>query len=222
LGAGGAGGWILGGAALLGAGITAFYMTRVMLMTFFGKKRWAADAHPHEAPATMAWPMIVLAFGSVFAGGLLGVGGTLQHWLEPVTTFEESPHVAPTWVISAVAVGVVAVGFLIALWRYLGRTVPETAPADVSVLTVAARRDLYGDVFNEDVFMRPGAQLTHTLVEFDNKGVDGSVNALAQLVSRLSERLRGFQTGFARNYALSMLAGAALVAVAILAVQLWT
>src|ERR1700760_3288088 len=138
LGAGGAGGWILGGAALLGAGITAFYMTRVMLLTFFGEKRWAPDAHPHEAPALMTWPMILLAVGSVFSGGLLGWGGTLRHWLEPVTTFEESSPVAPSWVISAVAVGVVAVGFLIALWRYLGRAVPETAPADVSVLTIAA------------------------------------------------------------------------------------
>jgi NADH-quinone oxidoreductase subunit L len=222
LGAGGVRGYVLGGAALLGAGITAFYMTRVMLLTFFGQKRWAADAHPHEAPAVMAWPMILLAVGSVFSGGLLGFGGTLQHWLEPVVNFEESSHVAPTWVISAVAVGVVAVGFLVALWRYLGRPVPETAPADVSVLTVAARRDLYGDAFNEGVFMRPGAQLTHALVEFDNRGVDGSVNALAGLVRRTSEWLRGFQTGFARNYALSMLVGAALVAVAILAVQLWT
>ena len=221
LGAGGAGGWILGGAALLGAGITAFYMTRVMLLTFFGEKRWAPDAHPHEAPALMTWPMILLAVGSVFSGGLLGWGGTLRHWLEPVTTFEESSSVAPSWVISAVAVGVVAVGFLIALWRYLGRPVPETAPADVSVLTVAARRDLYGDVFNEEVFMRPGAQLTHALVEFDDQGVDGSVNALGNLVGRTSEWLRGFQTGFARNYALSMLAGAALVVAAILAVQLW-
>jgi len=222
LGAGGVRGYVLGGAALLGAGITAFYMTRVMLLTFFGQKRWAADAHPHEAPAVMAWPMILLAVGSVFSGGLLGFGGTLQHWLEPVVNFEESSHVAPTWVISAVAVGVVAVGFLVALWRYLGRPVPETAPTDVSVLTVAARRDLYGDAFNEEVFMRPGAQLTHALVEFDNRGVDGSVNALAGLVRRTSEWLRGFQTGFARNYALSMLVGATLVAVAILAVQLWT
>jgi NADH-quinone oxidoreductase subunit L len=221
LGAGGAGGWILGGTAVLGAGITAFYMTRVMLMTFFGKKRWSEDAHPHEAPALMAWPMILLAVGSVFSGGLLGWGGTLRHWLEPVTTFEESTPVAPSWVISAVAVGVVAIGFLFALWRYLGKPIPETAPADVSVLTVAARRDLYGDAFNEDVFMRPGAQLTHALVEFDDQGVDGSVNGLAHLVGRTSEWLRGFQTGFARNYALSMLTGAVLVTAAILAVQLW-
>jgi len=91
----------------------------------------------------------------------------------------------------------------------------------VSVLTVAARRDLYGDAFNEELFMRPGAQFTHALVEFDDQGVDGSVNGLANLVGRTSQWLRGFQTGFARNYALSMLAGAALVAAAILAVQSW-
>ena len=95
------------------------------------------------------------------------------------------------------------------------------APAQVSVLTTAARADLYGDAFNEEVFMRPGAELTDALVEFDNAGVDGSVNALAALVGRTSNRLRGLQTGFARSYALSMLAGATLLVAAILAVQLW-
>jgi NADH-quinone oxidoreductase subunit L len=221
LGAGGVRGYVMGGAALLGAGITAFYMTRVMLMTFFGKKRWADDAHPHEAPALMAWPMILLAVGSVFSGGVFAIGGRLQHWLEPVTTFEESPHVLPTWTFNVVTLGIVLVGIGVAIMLYGLRAVPETAPAEVSVLTVAARRDLYGDVFNEDVFMRPGAQLTHALVEFDDQGVDGSVNGLASLVGRTSEWLRGFQTGFARNYALSMLAGAALVGAAILTVQLW-
>jgi NADH-quinone oxidoreductase subunit L len=221
LGAGGVRGYLLGGAALLGAGITAFYMTRVMLMTFFGEKRWAADAHPHEAPAVMTWPMILLAVGSVFSGGLLAVGGTLRHWLEPVVNFEESSHVWPTWAFTTVTIGIVLVGIGVAVLLYGLRTVPDTTPADVSVLTVAARRDLYGDAFNEEVFMRPGAQLTHALVEFDDQGIDGSVNALAKLVSRTSDRLRGLQTGFVRNYALSMLVGAALVAAAILAVRLW-
>ena len=88
--AGGVKGALLGGAALLGAGITAFYMTRVMLMTFFGERRWtrasaeATEPHPHESPASMTVPMIVLAVGSVGAGGLLAIGGTLEHWLEPV------------------------------------------------------------------------------------------------------------------------------------------
>ncbi len=72
---GGAEGWILGVLAMIGAGITAFYMTRLMLMTFFGEKRWVPDEqghepHPHESPASMTVPMVVLAFGSVFAGGL--------------------------------------------------------------------------------------------------------------------------------------------------------
>jgi NADH-quinone oxidoreductase subunit L len=221
LGAGGVRGYVLGGAALLGAGVTAFYMTRVMLMTFFGEKRWADDAHPHEAPALMAWPMILLAVGSVFSGGVFAFGGTLQHWLEPVTTFEESSHVLPTWTFNVVTLGIVLVGIGVAVLLYGLRAVPEIAPAKVSVLTTAARRDLYGDAFNEEVFMRPGAQFTHALVEFDDLGVDGSVNGLANLVGRSSEWLRGFQTGFARNYALSMLAGAALVAAAILAVQTW-
>jgi NADH-quinone oxidoreductase subunit L len=99
--------------------------------------------------------------------------------------------------------------------------VPAAAPEKASALTVAARRDLYGDAFNEEVFMRPGGHVTDALVEIDNRGVDGSVLGLAALVSRTSDRLRGLQTGFARNYALSMFAGAALVAAAILAVQLW-
>jgi NADH-quinone oxidoreductase subunit L len=104
---------------------------------------------------------------------------------------------------------------------YATKPIPSVAPVQVSPLTTAARADLYGDAFNEEVFMRPGAELTDALVEVDNAGVDGSVNALAALVSTTSNRLRGLQTGFARNYALSMLAGATLLVAAILAVQLW-
>ncbi|MBX9980803.1 MAG: NADH-quinone oxidoreductase subunit L, partial [Mycobacterium gordonae] len=223
LATGGTRGYVLGGAALLGAGITAFYMTRVMLMTFFGQKRWAPSSHPHEAPALMTWPMILLAVGSVFSGSLFAIGGTLKHWLEPVVgTHEETAHVAPAWVSTSLALGVVVVGIAVAWRMYGGKAeIPRVAPAQVSVLTEAARADAYGDAFNEEVFMRPGAHLTDRLVAVDNAGVDGSVNGLAALVGRTSNRLRGLQTGFARNYALSMLAGAALVAGALLAVNLW-
>ncbi len=65
---GGTSGAIFGGCALAAAGLTAFYMTRVMLMTFFGEKRWAADAHPHESPGVMVVPMWILAIGSVGGG----------------------------------------------------------------------------------------------------------------------------------------------------------
>jgi NADH-quinone oxidoreductase subunit L len=215
-------GYVLGGAALLGAGITAFYMTRVMLMTFFGEKRWAPGTHPHEVSAVMTWPMILLAVGSTFSGLLLWWGSALQRWLEPVVgAHEEGAHALPAWVTTVVALGVVAIGIAVAYRKYATAPIPRVAPARVSALTTAARADLYGDAFNEEVFMRPGAHLTHALVEVDDAGVDGSVNALAALVSRTSDSLRRFQTGFVRNYALSMLAGAVLVAALILAVKVW-
>lgn len=222
LAAGGVRGYLLGGAALLGAGVTAFYMTRVMLMTFFGEKRWAPGSHPHEAPGLMTWPMILLAIGSLFSGGLFAVGGTLQRWLEPVVgRHEEVTHAVPVWISTALALGVVAIGIAVAYRLYATAPIPRVAPLSVSPLTTAVRNDFYGDAFNEEVFMRPGAQLTHALVEVDDAGVDGSVNALAALVSATSNRLRGLQTGFARNYALSMLTGAVLVIALILAVRLW-
>lgn len=220
LGAGGAKGLILGGAAILGAGITAFYMTRVMLMTFFGEKRWASDVHPHEAPAVMTWPMILLAIGSVGSGAAFAIGGTLEHWLEPVVGTHEIHHVAPVWVVTTVILAVVAIGIAIAYRMYATKAVPEEVPAG-SALTVAARRDLYGDAFNEQMLMRPGQVLTRGLVEIDDEAVDGAASGLAGLVARLSAGLRQTQTGFARSYALSMLGGAALVVAGILAVQLW-
>jgi NADH-quinone oxidoreductase subunit L len=219
--AGGVKGWLLAGAALLGAGITAFYMTRVMLLTFFGQQRWKPETHPHESPTIMTAPMIVLALGSVGAGALLAVGGTLEHWLEPVVGTHEGRLSFPVWVLTAVTLAVVAVGVAIAYRRYATRPVPETAPEDVSALTVAARRDLYGDAFNEAVLMRPGQVLTRDLVLVDDKGVDGVTSGLAALVRRSSNDLRQFQTGFARSYALSMLGGAALVVATILVVRVW-
>ncbi|WP_319457451.1 MULTISPECIES: NADH-quinone oxidoreductase subunit L [unclassified Mycobacterium] len=220
--AGGLRGWLLGGAALLGAGITAFYMTRVMVMTFFGEKRWKPDTHPHESPKTMTWPMIVLAVGSVFAGGLLAVGGTLEHWLEPVVgAHPEAHHAVPAWVMTAITLAVIAAGIAIAYRMYATRPIPETAPEKVSALTVAARNDLYGDAFNEDVFMRPGQHLTAGLVEIDDEAIDGVSQGLGWAVGGGSNRLGRLQTGFARSYALSMLGGAALVIGAVLVVRVW-
>ncbi|KGI67478.1 NADH-quinone oxidoreductase subunit L [Mycolicibacterium rufum] len=220
LGAGGIKGVILGTATILGAGITAFYMTRVMLMTFFGEKRWDEQSHPHEAPAVMTWPMILLAVGSVTAGGALAIGGTLQTWLEPVVGAHEAHHAVPVWVVTVVVLAVVAVGIAIAYRMYGTRAVPDEAPAG-SALTVAARRDLYGDAFNERVLMAPGAQLTRGLTELDDEAVDGAAGGLAAAIGRASAGLRQVQTGFARSYALSMLAGATFVVALILAVNLW-
>ena len=84
---GGTSGAILGCAAVLGAAITAFYMTRVMFMTFAGQRRWEAGAHPHEAPPVMTVPMVLLAVGSIGAGAFLILGQYVQ--LRPVNAGDD-------------------------------------------------------------------------------------------------------------------------------------
>jgi NADH-quinone oxidoreductase subunit L len=217
------GGWrgpLFGGVALLGAGITAFYMTRLMFMTFWGRKRWTEDVHPHESPPVMTVPMIVLAIGSIGLGAALGIGGALRSFLEPVVGYE-SPHLpVSALVLQIVTTLVVLAGVGVAYLQYAKRDVPTAAPSAVSPATVAARQDLYQDVVNESVFMRPGQYLTRSLVFFDNRGVDGAVNGLAAFVGGTSGRMRRLQTGFVRSYALSILGGAAVLAVAMLVVRI--
>ncbi|GAA1595458.1 NADH-quinone oxidoreductase subunit L [Kribbella hippodromi] len=209
---------VIGLCALLGAGITAFYMTRVMLMTFFGKKRWAEDVHPHESPKVMTWPLIILAALSLGGGALYFAGDWIVKWLEPIVGHEEAHPPVSALVMTLITLAVVAVGIVIAVLKYR-QDIPREAPAG-SPVTVLARRDLYGDALNEAVLMRPGQYLTRTLVWLDNRGVDGLVNGLAALFGGLSGRLRRYQTGFVRSYALSMVFGAAFVVVALLAVRL--
>ncbi|WP_327146566.1 NADH-quinone oxidoreductase subunit L [Nocardia sp. NBC_01327] len=217
---GGFGGIITGLAALAGAGITAFYMTRVMLLTFFGEKRWKEGVHPHESPASMTGPMILLAIGSVTSGALLAYGSSLQNWLAPVVGTHHGEPIIPVWAITFFALAVVAAGAWVAYDQYAAHPIPEIAP-EGTALTQAARRDLYGDAFNEGAFMRPGQHLTRSLVFVDNRGIDGLVNTTAAMIGGLSGRVRRLQTGFVRSYALSMFTGAALVAAALLAVRLF-
>lgn len=216
---GGTSGTILGICAMLGAAITAFYMTRVTLMTFFGNKRWEEDMHPHEAPSTMTVPMILLAFGSVFAGGLLLLNDALPNWLAPsVGALEEGPRHVSVPVLMTFTLLLVAAGAA-AAWMFFGRRpVPAVQPVG-GPITVAARKALYADAFNEAVLMRPGQWLTRALVWFDNKGVDGVVNGLGAAFGGGSRRLRQLQTGFVRSYALSMLGGVAIILAALLAVR---
>jgi NADH-quinone oxidoreductase subunit L len=218
---GGTSGWILGVAALVGAGITAFYMTRALVMTFHGERRWEDDVHPHESPRIMTWPMIAVGVLSLVGGYLMIFGGGLQHWLTPSVgpSVEEGVHTVSPVVLTILTLLVVALG-VGGGWMVFGtRPVPVTQPVAVSPITIAARKNLYEDVFNEAAFERPGLWLTRALVYFDSKGVDGAVNGLAAALGGGSGRLRRLQTGFVRSYALSMLAGAVAVVAVLLAVR---
>ncbi|GAA0222959.1 NADH-quinone oxidoreductase subunit L [Actinomadura nitritigenes] len=215
---GGTSGAILGVCAVVGAGITAYYMSRVMIMTFFGEKRWEEGVHPHESPKVMTIPLMLLAVGSVFAGGWLVLGG-FSDFLEPVTGKPAHAESFKWVTLPGIVVLVLMVaGFAIAWMQYGRRPVPREAPAG-SFVTVAARKDLYGDAINESLLMRPGQWLTRLAVWFDGRGVDGAVNGLAALIGGTSGRFRRIQTGFARSYALSMFFGAALVVAALLVVN---
>ena len=212
--------WVLGSIALLVAGLTAFYMSRLFFMTFHGRKRWDPDRHPHESPALMTVPMIVLAIGSVVLGGLLVIGDAFVHWLEPVVGGhpEDAHPILPIWAIMALTIVLVAVGVALAWRQYAASPVPVEAPA-ASFVTRAARRDLYQDAVNEALFMRPGQYLTRSLVYVDRRGVDGFVEGTASSVGGTGERLRRLQTGFVRSYAASMLGGVVLVLLMLLVVR---
>ena len=215
--------WVFGGAALVGAGITAFYMSRLFFMTFHGERRWRSDGedavHPHESPLVMTVPMMVLAVGSALLGLILSIGSTFTHWLEPVVgAHEEGEPVLPVWVLVTLTLLLVAGGIALAWLRYLRDEVPETAPSG-SLLTKAARRDLYQDEVNEGLFMRPGIHLTRALVFADNRGVDGGVGGLAAFIGGTSSRVRRLQNGFARSYALTMLAGVVAILGAVWVIQ---
>ncbi|MER7468029.1 NADH-quinone oxidoreductase subunit L [Streptomyces sp. NPDC097981] len=217
---GGTEGWILGAVTLLGAAITAFYMTRVMLLTFFGEKRWQPDEHghephPHESPKSMTLPMVVLAFGSVFAGALFSLNESFVKWLEPVTSFEHGHPPIGAGAITAATVVVLLIGVGLAWAQYGRKPVPVDAPRG-SLLTRAARRDLYQDDFNHVVLVRGGEHLTRSLVYVDHSLVDGVVNGTAASVGGLSGRLRKLQNGYARSYAVSMFGGTAILIAATL------
>jgi NADH-quinone oxidoreductase subunit L len=213
--------WVLGGATMLGAGITAFYMSRMFFMTFHGEKRWEDDddVHPHESPLTMTVPMMVLALGSAFLGLILGPTGIITSWLAPVVGEPVEDHpVLPVWLIMTVTLVLVVAGAFYAWTRYGADVVPEVAPKG-SAITVAARQDLYQDALNEGLFMRPGIHLTRGLVFADARGVDGAVGGLAALIGGFSSRLRHLQTGYVRSYALTMLVGVVTVLGAMWVIQ---
>ena len=219
--AGGVQGVLFGSAALLGAVITAFYMTRLMLMTFFGNKRWAEGSEPHESPFLMWAPMAVLAVGSVASGYLLYSGKAIVKWLAPVVDKNHHEHAEflPPIVVTTLAVVAVIIGVSIAFIKYRGE-LSERAPSEVSIFTRVTRRDLLQDDANEFLFMRPGQKLTQLLVKTDESVIDGAVRAVGSSALGSARGMRKLQTGYVRNYALLILIGALVALFAALVVTL--
>jgi NADH-quinone oxidoreductase subunit L len=218
--------WAFGLVAMIGAGITAFYMSRMFFMTFHGQKRWsdghgggatdeaAPVRHPHESPALMVWPMIVLAVGSAALGGLLAIGSGFTTWLAPVTgQVEHHEPVLPALAITVTTLVLVAVGIALA-WRQYWAAPVAVVPPHGSVLTRAARKDLYQDEVNDVLLVMPGTVATRSLVYGDSAVVDGAFTRLAHAVIGTGSVLRRVQNGYVRSYAATMLAGVvALVAI---------
>jgi NADH-quinone oxidoreductase subunit L len=213
--------WLVG---VITALLTAYYMSRQVFLVFYGQPRWKeaageADAQsltgpvnpPHESPWLMTTPLVVLA-GLAAVGGILNLPGvfTLEHFLEPV--FEDRLHelsleAGMQITLALVAVVGAAIGILVARSIYLKRTQPADR-FEPELLRRAWRFDEALAAF----FGGPGRAFANfTSRVFDGKVIDGAVNGVATLVRGGGSGLRRTQTGYLRNYALGMAAGAVLL-----------
>ena len=210
--------WFFGFLTVFVAGLTAFYMSRLFFMTFHGRKRWLAEDHPHEAPASMTIPMIVLAVGSVALGGVLTMFN-FTAWLEPVTGGHGDLHpVLPVSVIIGMTMVVVAIGTGIAWMMYVRSDVPVTAPTG-SALAALAANDFYQDAVNDVMLVTPGNMIVDGATALDDVAVDGGANGLGRGLTDISSSIAKLQNGFVRSYALMMLLGVVVILSAVWVVQ---
>jgi NADH-quinone oxidoreductase subunit L len=206
----GRGGWwvVLWAAGLLTAALTAFYMSRMMFLTFWGKPRWDDGVHPHESPGTMTAPLVVLAVAAA-VGGLVNTPWRLglEHFLEPAfeaVTQAHIPEGATPWVLAAASV---AAG-LLGIWAASRRYLVETVPAETSLMWDRLEHGYYVDDLYGNTIVLPGKLGSAWLAfAFDQKVVDGAVNGVGWVVRRFGAALRPLQTGFARSYGVAILAG---------------
>ncbi|MGB5533127.1 MAG: NADH-quinone oxidoreductase subunit L [Acidimicrobiia bacterium] len=198
--------WFIGIATAL---LTAFYMTRLMILTFFGEERWDEGVHPHESPPTMTVPLIILAALSAFAGLLnTPVRLGLEHFLEPTFGAIEQVHPpegATLWLLALASLVVVIIGIAIAYFRY-GRGELPTEEGGYW----AAALDGYGvDAFYGAVIVAPGKAIATWLARIlDPKVIDGAVNGLGYATRSFGSTMRILQTGWVRSYAAAIVAGA--------------
>ncbi len=213
---------------LVAALLTAFYMTRLVVLTFFGKPRWRDEVtgeawvssdepleprHPHESPWMMTLPLVVLA-------GLAAVAGFInlpfskdlkffEHWLEPSllgNEFHGSTSGGTKWILAIVATLCALVGIVAAVVTYLGRRGSDTVTAPEPPAIVA---DGWGYDRAVSAFMGgPGRAGFALLSKFDGSVVDGAVNKIGAAVRWDGQFLRRLQNGLVRSYAVFIALGA--------------
>jgi NADH-quinone oxidoreductase subunit L len=201
--------WVIG---LIGAVITGFYMTRLVTLTFFGKSR-DPEAHPHESPSSMVFPLFLLAVASIIGGLVLNTHpetGNLASWLEPVIhpAHHESSGFSALQ-LSLFATGAGLAGASLAAWMYTGNRFDwKSRRENPNALWRAARHRFYIDQVYEFVFTGVGKVGASALAYVvDARIVDGAVVGTGTLTQRVADEARRVQNGFARTYALAILIG---------------
>jgi len=207
--------WVIG---LITAMLTAFYMMRMLLMTFYGEPKWDGGVEPHESPATMIGPLVALA-GLSIVGGLINTpfAPVLEHFLQPSFESIKMAHVTDGTLLVLLAllsIGAAVAGMAVAWFIYSKsakiRTVFDRSTRRPFLVWENAYwvDDIYGNLI-----VLPGKALAMAAAKFDGAFVDGIVNGVGAVTSRLSTALRPLQTGFVRNYAAGLAAGAVAVAI---------
>jgi NADH-quinone oxidoreductase subunit L len=228
---------ILFGLGLVTAGLTAFYMFRLVSLTFAGDFRGTpeAAAHVHEAPPTMTLPLVILAFLSAIAGFLglpevFGEGANrIAAFLAPVfprvglAAAEPPAHSLPAateWLLMGTSVAVAAVGILLAWTWYAkraGRPAARVAASLPALYRLVAEKFRIDELYDV-LFVRPFVWLARMLWKVvDVLIIDGVLNAGAFLVELTGDALRFLQTGNVRNYALTFLLGIVALLLIVLA-----
>ena len=198
----------------LTAFLTAFYLGRMLIMTFFGAPRSEKAEHAHESSPLFWVPLAILAVGVAFAGVLeLSPDGRLAAYLEPVTGVLNEGTGLTFVALAGIAVAIAVVALAITWWIYgSGRIDPNAFRARMEPMATAAQNGWYVDRAYDVVFVQPAkalARMTGDVV--DAKVIDGAVNGVAGLVKRAATGGRLLQTGFVRTYALVLFFGAVLV-----------
>lgn len=209
--------------AVVAAICTAFYMTRLMAMTFWGGSRVPKETHPHEAPPTMTIPLIVLAALSVFAGWL-GVphglstflpghpSNILEHWLEPVIRpipGLEHGSIGLEMTLMVVSVLLASISAFIAFYMYALRpNIPVTLATKLRPLHNLVANKYYIDEFYQLAFIQPLIKFSRILwTKADIGFIDRSTYKLTDFIKSAGEGLRSLQTGQLQSYTLMIVVG---------------